>query len=255
MSNKMIWDKVNKPPDHALKEIAGGPLRGFTDINPMWRIEIMTDIFGVVGVGWYYEIVDKIIIDEKVGETKALQVEIKLYYKHPTTDEWSASIPGVGGSKLVVKDKNGIHINDEALKMAVTDALGSAMKNLGVGADVYYGGKIKTDSKYSDTGSFADDVAGVANRASTTPPNKKIDIDSIDIDMDEIVNFGKFKGSSWREIIEIKETNNSGEPEGVSWLRWLAEQPVKNDKYKEKNEITKQKAKYILEANNLDFPF
>ena len=38
------------------KTIKGGKLSGFTDINPMWRIQKLTELFGVCGVGWYTEI-------------------------------------------------------------------------------------------------------------------------------------------------------------------------------------------------------
>ena len=46
---------------------------------------------------------------------------------------------GVGGAKIVIKDKNGLRNNDEAIKMAYTDALGTAMKYVGVGSEIYEG--------------------------------------------------------------------------------------------------------------------
>ena len=49
---------------------------------------------------------------------------------------------------MVVKESGGLHINDEAYKMAVTDALSVALKMLGVGADVYMG--LYDGSKYKD---------------------------------------------------------------------------------------------------------
>jgi hypothetical protein len=76
-------------------------------------------------------------------------VAISFYYKQGET--WSEPIPAYGGDFLVKKDKNGIHGNDEAMKMAVTDALGTAMKMIGVAADVYRGliANGASDSKYA----------------------------------------------------------------------------------------------------------
>jgi hypothetical protein len=71
-------------------------------------------------------------------------VQVNLYIKDG--DTWSEPIPGMGGDFVIQKDKNGIHGNDEAYKMAVTDAIGTAAKMIGVAADVYRG---KYDTKYS----------------------------------------------------------------------------------------------------------
>ena len=48
---------------------------------------------------------------------------------------------------LVEKEKAGLHFNDEAYKMAETDALSVAMKALGVGANIYSG--MSDGSKYA----------------------------------------------------------------------------------------------------------
>jgi hypothetical protein len=53
--------------------------------------------------------------------------------------DWSLPIHGIGGSKLISSESKGLHNNDEAYKMAVTDALGTALKMLGMAADVYMG--------------------------------------------------------------------------------------------------------------------
>ena len=58
---------------------------------------------------------------------------------------WSAPVIGIGGDFTIVRDKNGIHGNDEAFQMALTDALGKAAKCVGIANDIYRG---KYDSKY-----------------------------------------------------------------------------------------------------------
>ena len=52
-----------------------------TDINPMWRIKKLTELFGPCGEGWWYEIVDMNLVPcEGTNETAAF-VTIKLFYK------------------------------------------------------------------------------------------------------------------------------------------------------------------------------
>ena len=48
-------------------------------------------------------------------------------------------IIGVVGSKLIARERDGLATNDEAFKMAVTDAFSTSLKMLGVAAAVYEG--------------------------------------------------------------------------------------------------------------------
>lgn len=145
MQNMNIYDAVRAVPDEAQKQIRGGRLNGMTDINPMWRIQTLTEQFGAAGIGWYYEITNKWIEDGSDGE-KCAFVDIKLYIKQD--NEWSAPIEGTGGSKLVSKEKGGLYTSDEAYKMALTDALSVACKALGMGADIYWAaGRTKYNQK------------------------------------------------------------------------------------------------------------
>ncbi|MFQ7773921.1 MAG: hypothetical protein ACLRH6_01320 [Anaerotignum faecicola] len=56
MDNMRYYNAGREVPDAAKKTIKGGKLNGFTDINPMWRIQKLTELFGVCGVGWYTDI-------------------------------------------------------------------------------------------------------------------------------------------------------------------------------------------------------
>ena len=51
-----IYRSLSQPPATALRQITAGNLKGKTDINPQWRYEAMTEKFGLVGIGWKYEI-------------------------------------------------------------------------------------------------------------------------------------------------------------------------------------------------------
>ena len=141
MENMKIWDAVKQPPSEALKEIVGGRLKGKTDINPQWRYQVMTEQFGMCGVGWMYDV--RVWNEPTVSDQVFAFAEVNLYIKQG--EEWSDPIPGIGGSMLVTKESAGLHASDEGYKMAITDALSVAMKMLGVGANIYAG---LYDSKY-----------------------------------------------------------------------------------------------------------
>ena len=73
-------------------------------------------------------------------------VDIHLFVK--VDGEWSKPIFGTGGSKLATVERSGVYVSDECYKMATTDALSVACKELGIGADVYWEkDKTKYDSK------------------------------------------------------------------------------------------------------------
>lgn len=144
MGNLKIYDKVRVVPNEAKKAISGGRLKGMTDINPMWRIKILTEIFGICGEGWKYEIVK--MWTEKGGNYDiAAFVHINLFIKNG--EKWSEPIPGIGGSSFVCNEKNGLYTSDECYKMALTDAISVSCKSLGVAADVYFE---KDKTKYDD---------------------------------------------------------------------------------------------------------
>lgn len=139
--NLKIYNQLRNVPDEAQKKITGGRLNGMTDIKPMWRIEKLTEVFGMCGFGWKAPIKNKEIIEGANGEKIAI-VDIDLYVK--VNGEWSEPIEGTGGSSFIANETKGLYTSDECFKMAYTDALSVACKSLGMGANVYWG-----DSKYN----------------------------------------------------------------------------------------------------------
>ena len=170
-----IYESFSKPPPEALKPIKGGRLAGMTDIKPQWRIKALTEQFGLCGIGWKYT-VDKQWTEQGANGEVFAFVNISFYVKDE--DKWSEAIPGTGGSMLIAKEKNGLHCNDEAFKMATTDALSVASKHIGVAASVYMG---QTSGKYD------------------TPQNKPNIVDNIEKEFSghEILKEGLVPQSFW----------------------------------------------------------
>ena len=94
--NLKIYNAVKKVPDEAKSAINGGRLKGKTEINPLWRIKVLTEQFGPCGIGWYYEVTKQWL--EPSGTEVAAFVNILLFIK--VGDEWSKPIHGVGGAML-----------------------------------------------------------------------------------------------------------------------------------------------------------
>ena len=135
-ANLALYEELREAPATALKNFNNGRFSG-TDINPMWRIKKMTEIFGVCGIGWYYEVVNRHLEKSTDNVTICAFVSVNLYIK--VDNEWSKPIYGEGGNTFVSTNKyDKIITTDEAFKMALTDAVGNATKQLGLGADVWF---------------------------------------------------------------------------------------------------------------------
>jgi hypothetical protein len=174
-----VWGKLENTPKEAQKPIEAGRLKGFTDINPMWRFKKLTETFGPCGIGWKYTIQNAQIVPG-ANEEMAAFVDILLYYVDPATGTWSEGVPGFGGSMFVAKEKNGHHTSDECFKMALSDAIGTACKALGMSADIYFS---KDRSKYT---------------GGQDAPEAKME--TVDDAANFVIGFGKYSGKTLGEI-------------------------------------------------------
>lgn len=151
--NLELYNQVRSVPATAKSLITGGRMNGKTCIEPMWRIKTLTELFGPCGLGWYYVPVKK--WSETAGGETVVFVDIELYVKFE--GEWSKPIAGTGGASLAISQKSGLFVSDECYKMATTDAISVACRQLGIGADVYWeedkGGGRNVSSNASSAGS------------------------------------------------------------------------------------------------------
>ncbi len=152
--NLKLWDSVKRPPESVLSEIKGGRLSGFTDIDPIWRLETLTALFGPVGTGWTWTVGQPIAVHCE-GQT-ALYVHGSLQIKNG--DVWGEAFSGCGGCMAAKMESRGIFFDDDALKKAETDAISDACKKLGLAADIYKGHC--KGSKYTDNEVPTDPLGG-----------------------------------------------------------------------------------------------
>lgn len=144
MSNLELWDKVRRVPEEHLKAFTRGGGFSGTAIKPMWAIKAMTEQFGPCGEGWG--------IDRPEFTVQPSGNEILVFCTvgvwHNKDGKPSGFVWGVGGDKVLAVNKNGPKPDDEAFKKAYTDAVGNALKFLGVGADIHMG--LWDGNKYVD---------------------------------------------------------------------------------------------------------
>lgn len=135
MENNMIYEQLRAVPKEAQKAFDNGKFKG-TDINPMWRIKRLTEVFGACGVGFKWG-EPKFSTYQATDGSVSVHCTLALYIK-TEAGEWSEPIWGVGGNTLVRVTKSGISHSDEGYKMAYTDAQSNAAKQLGMGADIWF---------------------------------------------------------------------------------------------------------------------
>ena len=129
-----IWNRLCKTdPKHTKRFQRAGGFSG-TAIKPIWTILRMTEVFGPCGTGWGME-KPEFEIQAAVDEWLVF-CTVGIWYMD---GEKRGIVYGVGGDKFVVKQKSGLRSSDEAYKMAYTDAIGNAIKFIGVAADVHMG--------------------------------------------------------------------------------------------------------------------
>lgn len=130
MENMEIYERVRSVPKEAQKQFNNGKFSG-TDINPMWRIKKLTEIFGPAGIGWWTEDVRYWLESGSDGSVAAF---CSLSLRFVLDGKTSQPVHGIGGNVFVRKNST----SDEAFKMAYTDALSIAAKAIGVGADIWF---------------------------------------------------------------------------------------------------------------------
>jgi hypothetical protein len=215
VDNMTIYEAVRSVPNDALKAITAGRLSGKSDINPMWRIKSLTEQFGPCGIGWKYEITKQWLETGANGEIAAF-VNIDLYVKYE--GEWSAAIPGTGGSSFVAKESKGLYTSDECFKMALTDAISVSCKALGFAADVYWN---SDSTKYSKQPQVSPAPSQPKKSNLITPAQFK--------ELNQMIAKTKISGSAVADYIagqgiKVNSPQELTQQQAESVINWLVDQ-------------------------------
>lgn len=148
MSNNLrIWNQVcATDPAHTKAFNKGGGFKG-TSINPTYNNRKLTEVFGLCGIGWGFDVKKEEYINGHYISDKDREVthviRILFWFKD---GEKLGKIPSFGQTTYIGKNKNGIFTDEEAPKKSLTDAITKASSMLGFGADIFMG--MYDDVKY-----------------------------------------------------------------------------------------------------------
>lgn len=149
--NLSLWSAVETTDPNFTKPYKGaGGFQG-TATSATYLIKKATDQFGLVGIGWGWEILDESIMEgattlDKSGERgteKIHRIKLKVWYN------WKGErgeIIHFGQTTFVGKNKYGWYTDEEAPKKSLTDALTKSLSMLGFAADIHLG--MYDDNRY-----------------------------------------------------------------------------------------------------------
>lgn len=162
-NNMRIWDALSKTdPKHTKPFNRAGGFKG-TATKPIWLTMRLTEHFGPAGTGWGMTEPDFQVVP--AGDEILVFCTVALWY-----GDLDHRVYGVGGDKVMGKNKYGPFTNDEAFKASYTDALSNAMKQIGVAADIHMG--LFDDQKYvrEVTQEFADHPGSAQTKSLSVDP-------------------------------------------------------------------------------------
>lgn len=144
--NMSLWDSVSKTDSKYLKS----GQRGMSSIDAQYYFMQATSIFGPIGTGWGYEILDQYVTE---GQTmkgnpelkngpyldyKVSQMTVKINFWYLLEGK-KGEFPQYGHTPLVMKTKYGPMMDDDPEKKSLSDAIKKSLTLLGFCADVFLG--------------------------------------------------------------------------------------------------------------------
>ena len=129
-ANLDLWNRFADIDPKFTKPITGKPYRG-TSPNPQHIIQCLTEMFGPVGVGFGWEVMQDGF--QPLGDEVLHWCRIRF---------WHGAGPGFeayGQTKAYMKTKNGFMADEDAPKKSLTDAITKAASQIGVAANIFLG--------------------------------------------------------------------------------------------------------------------
>lgn len=160
LGNLHIWKQVQSTDPRYTKPLEGAGFAG-TSINAEYMFMRATEIFGPVGTGWGYEIVEDRMLNgaplsEQIYENNKFVrsvllrdadgtllfeqnhvLRIKFWYA--IEGDVRGELESYGSTPYLYKSKRGITTDGETHKKSLTDAIKKALSMLGFSADVWLG--------------------------------------------------------------------------------------------------------------------
>lgn len=160
-TNLRIWKAVQRTDPRFTKPLEGMGFIG-TSINSNYMFMRATEIFGPVGEGWGYQVLEEKMINgaplsEPIYDSQNKQIgirilrdcdgtliceqnhSIKILFWYLTECDIRGEIESYGATPYIYRSKWGIKADSEVIKKSLTDAIKKALSMLGFSADVFMG--------------------------------------------------------------------------------------------------------------------
>ncbi|WJV61040.1 exodeoxyribonuclease VIII-like protein [Pectobacteriaceae bacterium C52] len=184
--NLSIWKRVQRTDSKYTKALSGAGFDG-TSINSEYMIMRATEIFGPVGTGWGYHVIEEKMIpgaplsealyddNKKFIGTRLLRDadgsliselnhSLKILFWYVTHMDKRAEVESYGATPYLMKTKNGIKADSEVVKKSLTDAIKKALSLLGFSADVWLG--MHDNPEYLADNKVEFDIKNASDKAS-----------------------------------------------------------------------------------------
>lgn len=158
--NLSIWKQVQRTDPRFTKPLEGVGYTG-TSINSNYMIMRATEIFGPIGEGWGYEVVEEKFLDGKPLTEPVLENNkqvalrylrdadgslfceqnhsIKIQFWYRSKDGKCCYFESYGATPYRYQTQYGIKVDSEVIKKSLTDAIKKALSMLGFSSDVFMG--------------------------------------------------------------------------------------------------------------------
>lgn len=156
-----IWKRVQRTDARFTKPLEGMGFTG-TSINSTYMFMRATEIFGPIGEGWGYEVIEEKFIDgkpllEPVLDERNRQVatkflrdadgslfceqnhSLKIKFWYTIECETRGEFESYGATPYRYQTNYGIKVDGEVIKKSLTDAIKKALSMLGFSSDVFMG--------------------------------------------------------------------------------------------------------------------
>jgi len=169
MDNMTIWEFGAHTAPSAVKKTTsdGYP---HSSINATYMAKKATELFGPIGTGWGYDIIEERyddagpIFDVNNGEllchAKNHTILLRLWYK---VGNEIGTVSQFGHTKYIYKSKYGFTVDSEAPKKTLTDAMKKCLSLLGFSADIFLGQF--DDQDYVEAQAAKEELEKADNRA------------------------------------------------------------------------------------------
>ena len=160
-NNLNIWKRVQRTDPRFTKPLEGMGFIG-TSINSTYMFMRATEIFGPIGEGWGYEVLEEKFIDgkplvEPILDERNKQVatrflrdgdgslfceqnhSIKIRFWYIIECETRGEFESYGATPYRYQTNYGIRVDGEVIKKSLTDAIKKALSMLGFSSDVFMG--------------------------------------------------------------------------------------------------------------------